>query len=190
MILSILIPSTIDRHDLLSKLLDELYKQINENDAHDNVEILTSIDNKEKTTGTKRNELYAMAIGLWSVSIDSDDWVYPYYIKEMLIASESNCDCFGVNGIMTTNGGNEKKWYISKDNPYFASVDQQGREIYLRYPNHITAIRSSICKQFKFPDICQGEDYNWATQIHNSGLIKTEHIISKPMYHYIFKTHK
>src|ERR1700748_2713921 len=112
MILSILIPSTIDRHNLLSKLLDELYKQINENDAHDRVEILTLIDNKEKPTGTKRNELYELAKGEWSVSIDSDDWVYPYYVKEILIASESNYDCFGINGIMTVNGGNEKKWYI------------------------------------------------------------------------------
>jgi hypothetical protein len=187
MILSILIPSTYDRAEMLKTLLQELYKQINECMASDEVEVLTLIDDKKMPTGTKRNLLLQKCTGKYSVFIDSDDWVYEYYIKEILSAVQSDCDALGINGIITTNGGDLKQWFIAKDNPYRAAIIN-GKEVYLRYPNHITIIRTSISKQFMFPDVWSGEDYHWCTQIHQSGLIKTETIIEKPMYHYRYST--
>lgn len=175
---------------MLKELLFEIYEQIKNCMATDEVEVLTEIDNREIPTGTKRNILLQRAKGKYVVHVDSDDYIYPYYIREILKASESDCDCMSINGIYTENGLKETQWFISKDNGYCASKDGNGKEIFLRYPNHITPIRSSIAKQFKFPDIYQGEDYNWATQIHNSRLIKTEVKIYKPLYHYKFKTNK
>jgi hypothetical protein len=39
-------------------------------------------------------------------------------------------------------------------------------------------------------DIRIGEDYAWATAIHNAGLIKSEVKIEKELYHYQFRTNK
>lgn len=188
--LSILIPTTNDRAEVLERLLYSLNNQIFSCRAVNLVEILIECDNREMPTGTKRNILLDRAQGKYVVSIDSDDEVYPYYIGEVLKAASEDKDCMGINGIMTTNGTNLKKWYISKDYDYIASIDTEGNEIYLRYPNHITPIRASIAKQFRFPDVYQGEDYAFATAIHNSGLIKTESVIEKPLYHYKFNSHK
>lgn len=189
-VLSILIPTTYDREEVLSRLLYTLNNQIFACRAVNMVEILIECDNKELPTGTKRNILLVKSKGRYVVSIDSDDEVPTYYIEEILKAAEYDSDCMGINGIMTTNGGDEKRWFIAKDNPYVASRDENGKEIYLRYQNHISPIKRSIAIQFKFPDVYQGEDYSWATAIHESGLIKTETKIEKPMYHYKFMTHK
>lgn len=190
MTLSILIPSTTDRSLMLKDLLLEIYEQVSNCMANDEVEVLTEIDNKEISTGAKRNLLLQRAKGKYCVYVDSDDYIYPHYIREILKASDTDCDCMGINGIYTENGFKETRWFISKDNPYIASKDAEGKEIYLRYPNHITPIKTSIAKQFKFPEIYFGEDFIWATQIHNSKLIKTETTIQPPMYHYKFVSKK
>ena len=189
--LSILICSLNKRAGMLSSLLGKLSEQIEALKAWDQVEVLVEMDNGEKPTGTKRNMLYQMAKGKYSLSCDDDDSPADFYVEELLKAAESDADCFSMGGIMTNNGGNEKKWYISKNYPYIASRNDLGEEIYLRFPNHITSIRSSIAKQFQFPDAYQSEDYAWALAIHQSGLIKTEYLIERfPMYHYQYLTVK
>lgn len=155
----------------------------------DEVEIITALDNRNFTTGYKRNILYQMAKGKFLISADDDDEVPKYYIEELLKAAEQDVDCFAINGSITVNGKDEKKWYISKDLEY-VTKGVGNETYYTRYPNHITAIRSEIAKQFIFPDKVYAEDFAWATQIHNSGLIKTEVAIEKPMYFYKYKNPK
>lgn len=204
--LSILICSLEERKNELTILLLNLMKQCQDftfkgsfidrrengliitTHTFDDVEIITTMDNRNFTTGYKRNILYQMANGNYSVSIDDDDEVPNYYVDELLKAADDNTDCFAINGKITFNGKDEKKWYISKDLSYVTSKDGQGKEIYLRYPNHITPIKSEIARRFLFPDKTIMEDFEWATKIHKSGLIKTETKIEKPMYYYKYST--
>ena len=188
--LSILICSLFERSSQLKSLLKELYRQIDENDASGIVEILIEVDNREQSTGFKRNILYQRAKGTYCISHDDDDTPSSFFIEELLKGIKTNPDCIGMCGYITTNGANEKMWYISKDNPYTSKIDEHGNEIYLRYPNHITCIKTSIAQQFKFPNKTYGEDFEWATAIHNSGKIKTEYIVNRPMYYYNYKTNK
>jgi hypothetical protein len=153
------------------------------------VEILHEVDERQITTGEKRNKLLERAKGFYSVFIDDDDEVPEYYISELLFAADSFADCFDINGVMTTNGGNPKQWFIKLGSEYKAD-HSTGKEIYLRYPNHITPIKSEIAKQIKFPHITIGEDYAWATMLRDSGLIKTSYLIEKPMYTYKFIENK
>lgn len=189
-LLSILIPSLTSRDHLLKHMVQELMRQKESCDLKYQVEIVLLIDDGENSTGHKRNVLIDMAKGVYVVFIDDDDYVYPYYVEEILKAADLECDAMAINGIITTNGTDLKKWFISKDNGYCASYDGEGKEVYLRYQNHISPIKKSIAELFKFPEVYKGEDYAWATEIHNSGLIKTEVTIDKPLYHYKFITHK
>jgi len=203
--LSILIPSIESRRSMLSSLACDLIIQCGSIKSvasfiqdgctiltmgFNNVEIIIAIDNCQLTIGAKRNLLLSLANNDVVVMVDDDDDVYPYFVKEILSAIQSDCDAVAINGIFTQDGGEPIKWFISKDNPYCDSVDGDGNKVFLRYQNHISPIKRSIAIQFKFQDIRFREDYNWATEIHNSGLIKTESTIEKPLYHYKYCSEK
>jgi len=180
MTLSILICTLPNRIGYLSQLLQVLTPQ-----RTTEVEVLVESDNGSMTTGMKRNILLQRSTGKYVVFIDDDDMVSSTYIKDILTAAESNPDAIVFNGTMTTDGRDERKWYISKDYSYEAK-----NRAYYRYPNHIVPIRREIAMAFPFMDIRIGEDYAWATAIHNAGLIKSEVKIEKELYHYQFRTNK
>lgn len=179
--LSILICSLASRNALLDVLMAHLRKQIG--DRTDQVELIAVSDNKEKTTGYKRQQLLELAKGEYVVFIDDDDWVYDYYVDEMLKACESGADCFAINGIMTTDGQHEVKWYLSKD---FKNEDgrENGKTIYLRHTNHITAVKRTIALTAGFPDKSNAEDKYYSDRL----VLKTQHVIERPMYWYRFST--
>jgi hypothetical protein len=186
--LSILIPTLPERKESFSELMRELFMQIAESEAWNDVEVLYD-DTKRGviTTGEKRNNLIGRAIGNYVWQVDDDDMVFPSAISNILTAIESEPDCLSINGIMTTDGGTERQWFIAIGNEYVADYST-GKEIYLRYPNHITPIKRSIANQFKFPSLNNFEDKAWADMVRNSGLLKTEVKIELPIYHYKYST--
>jgi glycosyltransferase involved in cell wall biosynthesis len=179
MILSVLICSLTSRSQQLETLLTELLHQRNNNPK---IEILTNIDNKEKSTGTKRNELLLQATGKYIIFIDDDDWPEPCYIAELLTACNSDADCFAMNGYITTNGANRIDWALSKD------YENHGTKFYYRKTNHITGVKREIALQVGFPDKSNAEDKWYSDRV--SPLCKTEYKILPIMYHYRFKTYK
>ena len=180
--LSVLICSLESRTSLLLKLEQHLKYQIG--GRWEQVEVLTYVDNKEHSTGFKRQWLLNKAIGDYVVFIDDDDWVYDCYIDEMLLACESGADCFAINGIMTTDGHHETKWYLSKD---FKNEDRRegNKTVYYRHTNHITGVKRSIALAAGFPDKSNAEDKHYSDRLH----LRTEYKIEKPMYHYQFSAH-
>jgi glycosyltransferase involved in cell wall biosynthesis len=209
-VISILIPTIIERRYYLETLLISLYKQCGKLSSFDCiedtrmgaagsigvhtfalVEIIVAMDDREIPTGTKRNILLEHAKGKYVIGLDDDDKPAPFYVEEILKGAETDCDCMAIEGYMTTNSVQPQKWYISKDYPYCTRQDESGNDEFYRFPNHITPIRASIAKQFKFEDLYRFEDYKWALSIHESGLIKTEYKIERaPMYHYDFSVTK
>jgi glycosyl transferase family 2 len=177
--LSILICSLQDRKEYLLRLINTLKPQLSPE-----VEVKLCIDNRQATTGEKRNDLLESATGKYVVFIDDDDLVSNDYIESILQAAKQDTDVIVFKGWMTTNGRNKQSFSLSKDHPYTTTKDG----VYLRYPNHIVPIRASIAKQFRFPGKVFGEDYVWATLIHNSRLIKTETKIDKDLYYYLFNS--
>lgn len=177
--LSILICSLHSRHEQLEALLKELLYQRMDNEQ---IEIITEIDNKEISTGAKRNILLQRATGKYIIFIDDDDWIEPCYISELLKACESDADCFAMNGWITTNGGNRINWALSKD------YVNHGTTFYYRKTNHITGVKRSIALQAGFPDKSNAEDKWYSDRV--APLCKTEYQILPMMYHYRFNSHK
>lgn len=188
MILSILIPTIPERKELFDLLVAEINKQVDELCLHESINIVTSDLSKGfVTTGEKRNLLLFLAKGKYIWFIDDDDWIPEYAIKEIIKASLTNCDVMAINGVMTTDGRNPKKFYHALGNPYCADWNT-GEEIYLRYPNHINPMKRSIASQIKFPDQSNYEDKAFADALLISGLLKTETIIELPIYQYRYST--
>lgn len=198
--LSIMIPSIESRRELLSTLVCGLILQCGVIKSirsfidtgcsvlilgFDEVEIIVAIDNKEITTGKKRSILLRLATGKYVISIDEDDYIYPYYVKELLAATKSNADCFAIKGVMTTNGLNPIMWRLSKDNQN-VTVVEKGEKIYLRHTNHITGVLREIAIKSDFPDVSCGEDKGYSEGLR--GLLQTEYVIHPPMYHYKYST--
>lgn len=182
MTLSILIPTMQKRSAMLANLMSILQPQLT-----DEVEVLTDIG--EGTTGNKRNKLIQKATGKYIVAIDDDDEVSDNYISEILKAAQQDKDCIVFSGWMTTNGENRRDFHLSINHPYTA-VTRNNKVEYLRYPNHITPIKRELVKDIGFENRTIGEDYAWATKIHDLGILKSEVRIHKFIYHYKFITNK
>lgn len=181
-ILSILIPSLESRRGSLRTLLSLI-------GTREGVEVLTHIDDGRISTGNKRNQLVEKAQGKYVVHIDDDDYITPKYIPEILKAAEQDPDVICFKGWMTVDGANRKDFHFSINYPY-AQVEHKGKQIYLRYPNHLCPIRRTIAKTVLFPNRTIGEDYEWATKLHEQKLLKTQVLIDEFIYHYRYNSFK
>jgi len=186
--LSILIPGLIGREDSRASLVSKLRKQARELGVFKEVQIIVNIDDGSKTIGAKRNELLEAARGKYLCFIDDDDEVSQTYLEDVFEGINYGADCCSLRGVITWDGIDPEVFEHSIKYGAYATTTNPIK--YERYPNHLNVIKSEIAKQFKFPETDHGEDTNWATQIHESGLIKMEHYIDRVMYHYQYKTNK
>jgi hypothetical protein len=183
MILTITIASVSIRKDMLETLLAELNRQINENGYEKDVEILVD-DNDKRFLGTKRKEMLSIAQGLFTCAIDDDDWITENYIRLIVESIKANpsIDNLAINGIITTNGENPKKWVISCHFEDWYEKD----DVYYRTPNHICPIRTDLARIADFDEVAWGEDYPFSQRM--KPLLKNEAIIDEPLYIYQFST--
>lgn len=188
MILSILICTLEERYQQFDQLVDFLKRQPG---FATEFNIFADMDNRQSTTGAKRNDLLRRADGDYIVFIDDDDEVTEDYIPEILKACKEGPDVVGFRGWMTTNGQKREAWKISKDFPYQTRTEPNGWQVYhLRFNNHLSPVKRSIALQIGFKDVTYGEDYDYAVRLKESGLVKTEVYIPKELYWYKFKSKK
>jgi glycosyltransferase involved in cell wall biosynthesis len=181
--LSILIPSLFKRQSLLDSLLSELNKQITECNAHSEVEVIVKQDNKEVTTGEKRNQLLELAKGEYIVFIDDDDEIYFNYLLLILEAIETNVDCIGTQGHYSINGSHKTLWKLSKD-----YADHDGNDgILYRRANHLSPVKRVHALNAKFPHISNAEDKAYSERLNK--YLKTETVIDFPIYHYKYSSY-
>ena len=184
--LSILIPSIFERSESFNSLVSNLKAQINSCGFDNSVSIISLIDNRgDMSVGNKRNSLIEMAKSEYIVFVDDDDVPSNDYVLELMTAIQSNADVIPINGFMTTNGGNQSYWEMGINLPY-DTIKLNGKVSYRRFPNHIACMKRELILPYKFKDISFGEDYEWAKRLNDNKVFKTEHRITKPIYHYVF----
>jgi len=173
--LSILICSLQERADKLRKLLNRLEPQKTEE-----VEILIELDNRERSTGEKRNALIEKAAGEYIAFVDDDDLVSTDYIQKILAASETSPDCIGMEGLITFQSKNITRKFIHsmKYSSWFTKDD-----VYYRCPNHLNPVKRDIAKKVGFLNISVGEDHDYSNRLFP--LLKTEVYIQEPIYYYL-----
>lgn len=184
--LSILIPSIFERSESFNSLVSNLKAQINSCGFDNSVSIISLIDNRgDLSVGHKRNLLIEMAKSEYIVFVDDDDVPSNDYVLELMTAIQSNADVIPINGFMTTNGGHQSYWEMGINLPY-DTIKLNGKISYRRFPNHIACMKRELILPYKFKDISFGEDYEWAKRLNDNKVFKTEHRITKPIYHYVF----
>lgn len=178
--LSILIPTLPESKHYLNRLMNVLQKQIT-----GDVEVITNDLSRSTPTGTKRNLLIDSSKGEYFVQIDCDDLVFDWYVSELLKAIDKNPDVITFNGYMTTDGANKRNFVIKLGEKY----EERGG-VYYRYPNHLCCFKKSVVAGVRFKPVWVQEDYLWATEIKNKGLLRTSVHIDRDMYHYDFISKK
>lgn len=173
--LSILICSLEKRQKQLTALLQDLNEQ-----KTDEVEILINVDNRQKTTGMKRNELLLRAAGDYIAFVDDDDKVAKDYIPRILKAISSNPDCVGMEGLITfaSKGITRKFIHSIKYKTWF-----EKDSIYYRCPNHLNPVKRKLALKAGFPEITVGEDHEYSKNL--LPLLTTEEYLENPIYFYL-----
>lgn len=182
--LSILICTLPNRKEMLDKLIAELQDQV----YYCGWPVEIKLDDSDHTIGEKRNSLLSTADGEYVCFIDDDDTVSSNYILLLLDGIKKGVDCCSLKGIYSVNNVFDG---IFEHSIKYQEWKTTSNEIkYERYPNHLNCIKASIAKQFKFPEKNFGEDHDWSKQLHESGLLKTEHYIEQPIYFYKYISKK
>jgi hypothetical protein len=136
--------------------------------------------------GAKRNFLLSKAFGEYMCFIDDDDRIADNYIDLVMAGIATNPDCCSLNGIITTDGKDPRKFIHSIDYDEFFERDG----IYYRCPNHLNVIKTELARQCPFPDWQRSEDSNFAFQLRDKGLLKNEYKINETLYYYDYVTDK
>lgn len=181
--LAILIPHLTERKKSLSRLLAEYYKQrallVNPED----VTVLVHEDQRQLTTGTKRNQLIQDAIEVnaqYIAFVDDDDMIGENYLKLNLEGINQGFDTNSLWGMIYWNGKPGKPFHHSiKYDRWF-----EDKKYYYRCNNHLNCIKLELIKDIKFPDKSWGEDGVWAYAVRDAKVLKTEYQINEVTYHY------
>jgi glycosyltransferase involved in cell wall biosynthesis len=183
-LLSVLIATMPERRDMFVALYNEVTRQVQAlpESMWPLFEILEDPE-MSYSIGRKRQLMLERSTGEHIVFIDDDDWIEPYYIEEILKAYifMPTVDCLGIRGYITTDGQNQKEWYISKDFGGWYEKDN----VYYRTPNHISPVRRIIALQGGFPDKIRGEDADYSMRI--LPYLTKEATIMRPLYYYRFR---
>jgi hypothetical protein len=186
--LAILIPTIEGRELYIDRLLSVLYAQI---DKYKNeVVLFVDKDDRQMTIGEKRNRLteWAWANGCTHRAfIDDDDMISEDYLDLNMPGVRQNYDCNSLIGIYSVNGivNPNKNIFIHSLKYTHWYEDQQ---YYYRNPNHLNVIKLELIKDIKFQEKNFGEDGCWSEDIAKANVLKREYEITKPFYHYLFRT--
>lgn len=175
--LSILICSLNSRAHLLKRLRSVLDPQLT-----DEVEVIVNADDGQLSIGDKRNALLQAATGDYIAFIDDDDLVRTTYVQSVLAAIQTNPDCVGIEGVITTNGNPNGRLFIHSLR-YHIWFEDNG--VYYRNPNHLSPVKRELALKTGFPSINHGEDHDYSKRL--LPLLNSEVYIKGPIYHYDYR---
>lgn len=184
-LLTILIPSIIERQQRLDRLLSIITPQCNDY----GVQILIDQDNREKSIGAKRNDLVARVTTPYCVFIDDDDEVSLSYVEKIYEGLDKGVDGIGFKGMMTIDGKNAQEFIHSKQYSY-TSVKSGVTKQHYRPLNHLNPMRTEFFAVIPFPEINHGEDTTFCLKLQELDLIQTEHFIDEHLYFYKYLSTK
>lgn len=179
--LSILIPTMLHREPTRNHLIWQIEHCFGGFRKGIDYEIILGFG--RESVGEKRNILLAAATGEYSIFIDDDDEITPDYLYRIFEGIQKGVDHIGIAMTYAPDNGPSKLVLCSKDNKWCETPTA-----YLRGVQHVCAIKTEIARSVKYPDISFGEDKIYSELI--TPLVKTEHLITTPIYIYKYRSNK
>lgn len=184
--LTILIATIEDRKLLFDELVASLCKQVYYNNLENEIQIISALDNKEVSIGSKRQLLLTSAKAKFITYLDDDDMPSENYCKNIVnaIIQNPNIDCIGMNVNMTTNG--QKPQRCCHRLAYKEWKDNVDGWDYVRNITHFNPVLREKALQVGFKDIRYGEDKDYSDRL--TPLLTKEFYIEEPLFHYRYTT--
>ena len=107
-LISILIPTLIERLDEYNTMIKGLYDQIDKRGLKDKIEIISICDNRSISLCYKRNMMQKLCSGRYFVHLDDDDEFscdYCETIIDHIEGLDNDCDIIAYNQLAKVNGG-------------------------------------------------------------------------------------
>lgn len=182
-LLSILIPYTLDRQSEYDKLYNRLLSLgINTDKYKGIVEEISDFADKSMTIGEKRERMYAYCNGRFAWQIDCDDDISDDAIEKILKVIKSNpeipCITFREKCII-----NDKYYSSNHSIKYDKWQDNFDGYDYVRSPFYKDVIRTDLAKSVPFERIRWNEDERWSYAI--KPLLTDEIHLDEEIYYYI-----
>lgn len=183
-LLSVLIPTLVERRVKFNFIYNRLNVLLEKNSFNDLVEIIVLEDNREKSTGEKRNILKENCIGKYICYIDDDDDISDDYFTLIIDAiNKSDADVITFKLHQQTD---EKNDGVIRFNKYLG----QGNlgDIRLMPPTHLCPHKKILADKIKFPHINFMEDTEYMNLLDK--LTVTEQYIDEILYFYKYVSGK
>jgi len=182
-LLTVMIPTTIDRIEMFVKFSNELQRQ--RQSFSEDVEIIWREDNKEISVGAKRQLLLEDAKGEWVVGIDSDDWIAETYLEDIISALKNNptVDHIGFIEDCDIDGHKSKSIFSIQ---YCKWDENKYGYDHVRCANPKSVIRRTKALEVGFEDSRYGEDRVFSEKV--TPLLLSEVFIEKELYLYRYNS--
>ena len=176
--LSILIPSIPSRIEKLTQLVKKLEDLIGDK----KIEILSLIDNKNKSIGEKRDNLVQMSTGKYIMFIDDDDDIT--YLNSIYSATYFDVDVITFKSECLNQDGSKFIVTHKLGNDIEHNCDEKGRYLDCKRPPFHNCAWHNKYKKFHFPFVNYGEDWGWLKQF--IPMASKEHHLDEIIYKYNF----
>ena len=173
-LVSILIPTLIERRKVYNELIDKIYKQIDEGDYRSKIEIVSICDDRSLKLSDKRNTLQKLSRGKYFMALDDDDELSDDFCKSVIDHIENlstfqknEPDCIGFNQLAKVQG---KRFIVKPNINCGLSLTQtEGTSNYpefYRYPWQFNLWHEKYKRVYRTDsDTNSREDLNWLKKV-------------------------
>lgn len=195
-LVSVLIPTLVERKDKFKNLLDKIQIQIDENNLKDLVQIISICDNRNLRLSEKRNTMQSLTTGEYFFHLDDDDNIADDYFKvvcdeiKKLKEKEDLPDVITYDQFCKVNGD---EFIVSADlncktfGLVPISNDKVSKFTRLPWQYHLWRTKKYAKIWRTDSDTNAREDQNWLKKVYLE-YPKTEHHIDKILHYYYFGT--
>jgi hypothetical protein len=181
---AILVPTLGERRALFERLMAGLLPQLDRYAGR--VRVVGWHNNGSPSLPKIRQTMVLGAETDYLSFVDDDDLVSPFYVDEVVAALETRPDYVGFQVQCYSDGAPTAVAYHSLAYRRWRNYPSH----YERDISHINPIRTALARQADFARARAGtaEDRSWAGQLRRAHVLRSEVVVDRIMYHYLYST--